>query len=129
MHRYELTDPQWALICDLFPTNGHRGKPWKDHRTIVDGILWILSSGAPWRDLPDRYGCFQTVHRRHLLWRRNGTWEKVLASLRAKADAKGLIDWSQWNADSTSIRATRHAAGARKKGGLRRMSRKTMPWV
>ena len=117
MHRYELTDEQWALISEFFPTAGRRGRPWKDHRTQVNGILWILSSGAPWRDLPERYGPFQTVHRRHLRWRLDGTWERVLASLRAKVDAKGLIDWSQWNADSTSVRATRHAAGARKKGG------------
>jgi transposase len=126
MHRYELTDEQWAMIASHFPRNGgRRGRRWLDHRTIVNGVLWILCSGAAWRDLPERYGKFQTVHRRHLLWRANGTWERVLATLRMTADARGLIDWAQWNADSTNIRATRHAAGARKKGGRNPASRKT----
>lgn len=126
MHRYELTDEQWSMIAQFFPPNGRRGGQWKDHRTAVNGILWILSSGAPWRDLPERYGAFQTVHRRHLNWRRDGTWEAVLAHLRLVADERGLIEWERWNADSTSVRATRHAAGARKKGGRCRTNRKTM---
>lgn len=117
MHRYELTDEQWLRIADHFPPNGHRGGQWKDHRRVVNGILWVLCSGAAWRDLPERYGPFQSAHRRHLRWRRDGTWERVLAALRVQADARGLIDWVQWNADSTSVRATRHAAGARKKRG------------
>jgi transposase len=129
VHRYELTDEQWALISDFFPAGGGRGRPFKDHRNMVNGILWILSSGAPWRDLPERYGPFQTVHRRHLRWRLDGTWERVLAGLRAKADARGLIDWGRWNVDSTSVRATRHAAGARKKRGPLPMSRKTTHWA
>jgi transposase len=127
MHRYELTDEQWLRIGGFFPANGRRGGQWKDHRRIVNGILWILSSGAPWRDLPERYGPFQTAHRRPLRWRRDGTWERLLESLRLEADAKGLIDWEQWNVDSTSIRATRHAAGARKKGGRNPTNLKTTP--
>jgi transposase len=129
MHRYELTDEQWALIEKHFPFNGRRGGQWRAHRPILNGILWVLSSGAPWRDLPGRYGKCKTVHRRHLLWRRDGTWERVLAELRLKADERGLIDWEQWNADSTSIRATRHAAGARKKGGPNRTNPRTMRWA
>jgi len=125
MHRYELTDEQWQRIADYFPANGKRGGQWLDHRRAVNGILWILCSGAAWRDLPERYGTFQTVHRRHLRWRGDGTWERVLSGLRMQADQRGLIDWAQWNVDSTSIRATRHAAGARKKGGRKRMSRTT----
>jgi transposase len=129
MHRYELTDEQWARIADYFPANGRRGGQWKDHRRAVNGVLWVLCSGAPWRDLPGRYGSFQTAHRRHLLWRRDGTWERVLAGLRAEADERGLIDWARWNADSTSVRATRHAAGARKKGGPSPASRRTTAWA
>ena len=119
MHRdrYELNDEQWQLIKQHFPSKRGRGGQWRDHRTLVNGILWILCSGAAWRDLPERYGSWQTAHRRLLRWRRDGTWDRVLADLRATADQRGLIDWSQWNADSTSVRATRHAAGARKKGG------------
>ena len=131
MHeRYELTEEQWLRIADYFPANGRRGGQWKDHRRCVNGVLWILCSGAAWRDLPQqRYGPFQTVHRRHLRWRSDGTWERVLQALRMQADAKGLIDWAQWNADSTSVRATRHAAGARKKGGPKPMSRRTTAWA
>lgn len=117
MHRYEITDEQWSLIAEHFARKRGRGGQWKDHRTVLNGILWVLCSGAPWRDLPERYGAFQTVHRRHLLWRGDGTWQRLCQSLRLSADARGLIDWEQWNADTTSIRATRAAAGARKKGG------------
>ena len=131
MHRYELTDEQWQRVGHRFPANGRRGGQWKDHRAAVNGVLWVLCSGAPWRDLPERYGPFQTCHRRLLRWRRDGTWEKVLRDLRAKADERGLIDWAQWNADSTSVRATRHAAGARKKTGPAPTptSRRTTAWA
>ena len=119
MHRdrYELSDERWQMIGHHFPPNGRRGGQWRDHRAVVNGILWVLCSGAAWRDLPERYGPWQTCHGRLLAWRRDGTWERVLAGLRAEADGKGLIDWAQWNADSTSVRATRHAAGALKKRG------------
>jgi len=93
MHRYELTDQQWALIEKHFPCNGRRGGQWKNHRQDVNGILWILSSGTPWRDLPQRYGNYKTVHRRHLLWRSNGTWERISSDLPLQADQRGLIDW------------------------------------
>ena len=112
--RYELTDQQWERISSFFPPNGRRGGQWNDHRTVLNGILWVLCSGAAWRDLPDRYGAWQSVHGRLLRWRRDGTWERVLRTLRMQADARGLIDWGQWNADTTSVRATRHAAGARR---------------
>ena len=114
MHRYELDDRQWMLIQRHFPATS-RGRPWRDHRTVVNGILWVLFSGAPWRDLPQRYGPWQTAHRRFTRWRRDGTWDRVLRSLRLKADRAGLLDWAQWNFDSTSIRATRAAAGAQKR--------------
>jgi transposase len=129
MHRYELDDERWSRIEHFFPANGRRGGQWKDHRRCVNGILWILNSGAPWRDLPGRYGPFQTVHRRHLRWRRDGTWEAVLAHLRLLADERGLIDHEQWNADATLVRATRHAAGARKKGGRCPANHRTTRWA
>jgi transposase len=125
MHRYELTDEQWALIESYFAFNGKPGGQWLEHRSVVNGILWILCSGAAWRDLPERYGKFQTVHCRHLNWRREDTWECVLQALRMEVDARGLIDWAHWNVDSTSVRATRRAAGARKKGGRNRTNPKT----
>ena len=119
MHRdrYELNDEQWQRIQHHFAHTRRRGGQWRDHRLLVNAILWILCSGAAWRDLPERYGSWQTAHRRLLRWRRDGTWDRILNDLRARADQRGLIDWGQWNADSTSVRATRHAAGARKKRG------------
>jgi len=112
MHRYELEDRHWELVRSLFPAQS-RGRPWRDHRTLVDAVLWVLFSGAPWRDLPERYGPWQTAYRRFAGWRRDGTWDRLLARLRLRADRAGLLDYAQWNVDSTSVRATRHAAGAR----------------
>ena len=76
MRRYELEDEHWDMIANLFKRKS-AGRPWRDHRTIVNGILWILFSGAPWRDLPERYGPWQTAHRRFTLWRRDGTWDRA----------------------------------------------------
>ena len=83
MRRYELEDEHWDLIGDLFE-RASRGRPWRDHRMVVNGIFWILFSGAPWRDLPERYGAWQTAHRRFTLWRRDGTWDKALARLKVQ---------------------------------------------
>src|ERR1700679_776699 len=114
MARYELTDEQWDLLKDLFPKQG-RGGRWLNHRTMLNGMLWILRSGAPWRDLPERYGNFKTVHHRFSRWRRNGMFDKVLKALQIRLDKQGKIDWDLWLVDGTSIRASRAAAGARKK--------------
>src|SRR4051812_47732802 len=118
MHRYELGDEQWELIRELFPTNDRRkgGKRWKDHRTVVNGIFWVLHSGAPWRDLPERYGNWRTVWHRFNRYRTTGFWDRVLARLQARLDAAGKIDWDLWCIDGTIVRASRSAAGAGKKG-------------
>lgn len=126
MHRYELEDRHWQLIEDLFPKVSC-GRPWRDHRMRINGILWILFSGAPWRDMPERYGPWQTAHGRFVHWRRDGAWDRLLARLRLRADKKGLLDYSQWNIDATSVRAARAAGGAAKKG-LIHMSRSATLW-
>ena len=65
MHRSDLQDWQWALIEDLFPSNGGKeGQPWRDHRTVLDGMFHVLHTGCPWRDLPGRYGPWQTIYDR-----------------------------------------------------------------
>lgn len=117
MARYELKDEHWALIEPLLPRQRRttRGGVWCDHRTVVNGIFWILFSGAPWRDLPERYGPWQTVYDRLRRWQADGTWAAVLEALRLQADAAGLLDYTQYNADSTSVRASAAAAGAQKK--------------
>ena len=114
--RHELTDAQWQRIEDLFPKPGGRGRPWNDHRKYFNGMLWILRTGAPWRDLPRRYGQFTGVHGRFTRWRADGTFVRILNRLRDDLDAVGRIDWDLWCIDGSSVRATCSASGARKKG-------------
>lgn len=97
------------------PRNIGRGGRWKRHRKVINGILFRLRTGIPWRDLPTRFGKWQTVYDRHRRWSADGTWEKILRSLQAGADAEGRIDWSMVGVDSTVCRAHQHAAGARKR--------------
>jgi transposase len=119
MHRHELTDEQYALVEPYMPKTGPEGgHPWAEHRRILNGILWRLHTGAPWRDLPRRYGPWQTVYDRYRSFCQDGRFACILVALRATLDQQGLLDWEQWWLDSSSIRASRAAAGARKKGGL-----------
>jgi transposase len=118
MHRYDLTDAQWALIEPFFPDRYHHGKaghPWNDHRPLVNGTLWHLHTGAPWPDVPERYGPWQTVYDRFNRWRQDGTWARVLDALLLRLDDEGLIDRDLWCVDASVIRASRSAAGAGKK--------------
>ena len=120
MRRYELTDEQWARIEPMLPDRFHHGKaghPFNDHRPLVNGILWILHTGAPWRDLPERYGPWKTVSDRFYRWRKDGTLARIVTSLLDELDAKGLIDHDLWCIDGSNVRASRAAAGAGKKGG------------
>jgi len=112
--RGELTDKAWAVIAPLLPANGGRGQQWKDHRTVINGILWKLRTGAPWRDLPERYGPWKTAYDRFARWRRDGTWDRLLAHAQTKSDAVGEVIW-EVSVDSTSVRAHQHAAGARQR--------------
>ena len=116
MARYELTDEQWNLLKGLFPRQKRGGK-WNDHRTTLNGMLWILRSGAPWRDLPDRYGKWKSVYHRFNRWRREGLFDRILKALQIRLDKQGKIDWDLWLVDGSNVRASRSAAGARKKGG------------
>jgi len=119
----ELTDEQWAALePHLPPQRAATGRPAKEHRTVVEGILWRLRTGAPWRDLPERYGSWQSVYTRFRRWQAAGVWDRALAALQAAADARGELDWSLHFLDGTSIRAHPHAAGAPKKGAATRRS-------
>src|SRR5919205_467515 len=102
MRRYELSDEQFALLEPYLPAGGAVGHPWSPHRGILNGLLWKLRSGAPWRDIPERYGPWQTIYDRYVFWRRDGTWDKMLQALRLELDKQGKIDWQQWNVDSTA---------------------------
>jgi transposase len=83
---------------------------------MLDGILWVMKTGAPWRDLPARFGPWQTVYDRFRRWRRAGTLDQAVARLQRDLDRAGLIDWSAFCIDSTTVRASRAAAGALKRG-------------
>jgi transposase len=112
--RGELTDKAWEQIAPLLPPNGGRGQRWAEHRRVINGILWKLRTGAPWRDLPERYGPGKTCYERLVRWRRDGTWDRLLAHAQTKSDAVGEVEW-EVSIDSTIIRAHQHAAGARKR--------------
>lgn len=74
MQRHGLTDEQWALIEDMFPKNGFGpGRPWSDHRMMMDGMFWELATGAPWRDLPEEFGPWKTVYERYRTYYMDGT--------------------------------------------------------
>jgi transposase len=111
-----LSDAQFALIAPSLPKNGGVGHPWSPHRRILNGLFWKLRSGAPWRDIPERYGPHQIIYDRYVLWRRDGTWDTILRALQVQLDAEGKIDWSQFNVDSTVIHGSRAAAGACRDG-------------
>jgi transposase len=118
--RYELTDDAWARIAPLLPRQ-HRGGKWADHRTVLNGMFWVLNSGAQWRDMPERYGPWETVYARYRRWTREGLFARILHALHVRLDEDGRIDWSVFDVDGSSIRAHRSAAGAA------RASKKTGP--
>lgn len=116
MGRHELTDEQWKLVEPMVRQKRKgAGRPLADPRTVLNGVFWILGTGAPWRDLPTRFGSWQTVHRRFAKWRDAGTFAKIAQALQVKLDERGLIDWELWCVDGASVRASRSAAGASKK--------------
>jgi transposase len=118
MARHDLTDAQFAKLAPLLPPERPAtGRPNHDHRRILNGILWRLKTGVPWRDLPKRYGKWETVYSRFRRWQRAGVWDRILAALQAAGDARGDLDWELHFVDGTTVRAHQHAAGAAKKGG------------
>jgi transposase len=112
---YQLSDDQWAQVQDLLPPNRKRGGQWKDHRLMIDGILWVLSDGGRWRNLPDRFGPWQSVYDRFRRWTRRGLWDRILDHLHARRMNRGEIDWELFCIDGTIIRAHQSAAGAGEK--------------
>lgn len=131
MKRHELTDEQWALVASLIPAReAHTGRPPRDRRVLLNGIFWILHTGAPWRDLPERFGPWQTVYHHFSRWRARGVFDRIVAALQIKLDEKGLIDWDLWCIDGANVRASRAAAGADKKVSTGTpMSRTTTHWA
>lgn len=117
--RYEISAQRLALIEAIVSPPQHMGRLGRDDRQMLNGIFWILCSGAKWRDLPERYGPWKTVCQRFRRWRDDGTFEQVLRHLHLHLREGGLIGLDTWMVDSTSIRATRAASGTGKKGFAR----------
>lgn len=114
MSRHDLSEKQWERLKRLLPPQKPpTGRPNLDHRIVINGILWIARTGAPWRDLPERYGIWSTVASRFYRWRKAGLWQRVLEALQAQDDAIGRIDWEVHFVDGTIVRAHQHAAGAK----------------
>ena len=104
-----LTDAQWERMAELLPSSeGLVGRPFRDHRQVVEGIVYRYRTGVAWRDLPEEFGPWQTVWKRHRRYAGDGTWDRVLGQLLADADAAGLIDWKV-SVDATINRAHQHA--------------------
>ena len=131
MSRYDLTDFEWRVIEPLLP-NKPRGVPRVDDRRVLNGIFWVLRSGAPWRDLPDRYGPRTTCYNRFVRWRKAGVWDRMMdaisaahhgniqmidsTSVRPSACFPTALPLEPWQAPPTSRRR-------RQKGGCRSLSR------
>lgn len=109
----DLTDQQWKIVEPILPPDpvreDGRGRPWSDRRKVLEGSLWILRTGAPWKDLPPRYGPYQTAHRRFQNWVRSGVMEKLLLTLAAHLQEAGGLDLKECFVDGTFVPA--------KKGG------------
>jgi transposase len=124
---YRLTDAQWRALHDLLPTNDvKRGGQWRDHRRMIDAILWALSDGGRWRNLPAEFGPWQSAYDRFRRWTRSGLWDAILAALRQRKADAGALDGRLYAIDGSVVRAHVSAAGASKKNA-RPTSRPTTP--
>ena len=112
--RYELSETQWQRICELIPGKaGDPGRTGRDNRLFVNGVLWVLRSGAHWHDLPPRYGKWKSVHKRFSRWAKAGVWERIFAALTTDPDNDYLM------LDSSLVRAHQQAATGKGGTGIR----------
>ena len=123
MCRRELSDEEWALLDPLLPPRQTRRTYYRDHRTMLNGMLVWLHTGVQWRDLPERYRPWQTVYSRFRRWSREGLWDRILAVLQRDLDAVGKIEWTVWCIDGSNVRAHKAAAGGGKKPAPQRAVR------
>src|SRR5262249_18031945 len=116
MKRHELSDQQWELLAPFFPPRPRKpGGQWKEDRLMLNGVFWRLHTGAPWRDLPERYGPWQTVYDRFNALRKSGLPDRLIERLQLRLNKAGMIDPELFCIDGTNVRAARAAAGAAKK--------------
>lgn len=119
----DLTDAQWAVLEPLLPRRERprprRGRPWQEARAVLNGILWILRTGAPWADLPERYPPYQTCHRRFQQWVRAGTWNRLLRALAADLAERGGLELSEGFIDGAFAGAKKGAPVSGRPSGAR----------
>ncbi|MFJ1535460.1 IS5 family transposase [Streptomyces mirabilis] len=127
MARGDLTDEQWVRLEAVLPPLPVMGRKPRDRRQVFDGIWWRARTGSPWRDVPERYGPWETLYSVFRRWQIDGAWARVLEKLQVKADAAGHIEW-EVSVDSTICRVHQHAAGARKRGTMIRAGRVRPVW-
>jgi len=109
--RYEIQDEQWEMIKDLLPAERKKqgGRPAKDNRIMLNAMLWVARTGAPWRDLPEYYGSWKSVYTRFRRWQMAGSWDQILSYVAIEPDFENVM------IDATIVRVHQHGAGA--KGG------------
>jgi transposase len=119
----DLTDDQWAVLEPLIPKPYRRpdgkGRPWKNSREVLNGVLWILRTGAPWHDMPNRYPPYQTCHRRFQQWAKTGVLENVLKAMAEDMRVRGGLDLSECFIDGTFITAKKGASVLERPSGAR----------
>ena len=112
----DLTDQQWSVVSSILPADpvrsDKRGRPWTDRRTVLNGVLWILRTGAPWKDLPARYGAYQTVHRRFQRWVGSGVLEQVLLAVAQDLKDRSGLDLRECFIDGTFVPAKKGGAAS-----------------
>jgi len=115
--RQEISDESWAVLEPLFPVWKGNGRPIVDMRRTVEGVAWRFRTGAPWRDVPERFGNWNSIYGRFSAWSKDGTWSRVLATVQANSQRRGDLDWTV-SVDSTITRVHQHGATlARGTGG------------
>lgn len=117
-HRYELTDKEWSIIAPLLP-NKPRGVPRVNDRKVLNGILWRFRTGAPWADIPQRYGPYTTCYNRFVRWREAGVWDRLLEEISKEYDGDIVM------IDSSCVRVHQHGATGKK--GMRMMAAWDVP--
>ena len=123
MWKRDLTDEQWGLLSGLLPPlprrKEGRGRPWKDSRAVLNGILWVLRTGAQWKELPESYPPYQTFHRRFQRWVRDETWQKIVCALAEQLRAQGQLDLAEAFIDAMFAPAKKGATRSARPSGAR----------
>jgi transposase len=114
MQKAFLSDEQWAKVEPLLPRERSRGRPWADNRRVLEGILWILKTGARWRDLPKAYPSASTCWRRLRRWEEQDLWLKIWRQFLSELDQRGRLDWSESFLDGSFAPAKKGATASAK---------------